>query len=426
VLSLGLSAAQQRVFHETLASSHSISIRVHILDLNHKSLGEVSERLIGGQVNVDVTGETSSRSASVAFSDPDHSMNFDADSPDVSSVYLNRMLRIFYCVTGPLLADYAAANPGVSAWVNVPVFTGPITAVSRDDSQVQVECQGKEILAQGIAYTPHTYGKGWYRTTIIREIMFQTGETRFGLDSFLSKTATPISLGGGSIPWDWAKSIAAGMGAHIFYDGRGVLRVRRYPTSTQFTFRHGDGGSLVGAPSLSYRLDDVKNIVRVRGGVPAGAKSAVSVDAVAPRTHPLSPWKLGRNGQPRYLLETIEDDTIKSRADALYVASARLDQLMMQSTDVAFDVLPLPHLEPGDLIRLQTPDFSTALRANVFVIPLTAGDTMSVGYMKVMRTGTYKRAPMVLSGTVPKPAKRKPRALRPPSKKPKTSLNPFR
>jgi len=416
MLSLGLSFAQQQAFHATLASSHSIAVLVHVLDLNHKVLGELSSRLLGGQVNVDISGETASRSASVTFSDPDRTMNFVGDSPDDTSLFMDRMIRIHYCVTGPLL----------TGWVTVPIFTGPVTSVSRDDGTVQVECQGKEILAQGIAYTPHTYAKGWLRTTLIREIMFQAGETRFGLDTFTAKTATPVSLGGGSIPWDWAKSLASGMGAQIFYDGRGVLRVRKAPSSTQFTFRHGDGGSLVGAPSLSYRLDDVKNIVRVRGGVPAGAKSAITVDAVAPRAHPLSPWKLGRNGQPRYLLETIEDDTIKSRADALYVASARLDQLMMQSTDVAFDVLPLPHLEPGDLIRLQTPDFSTALRANVFVIPLTAGDTMSVGYMKVMRTGTYQRAPKVLAGTVPKPPKRKPRALRPPPKKPKSSLNPFR
>jgi len=399
VLSLGLSAAQQQAFHATLASSHSINVRIHILDLNHNVLGEVSDKLLAGQVNVDISGDTASRSASVTFSDPDRSMNFDADSPDVSSVYLNRMLRIYYCVAGPLL----------TGWVNVPIFTGPITAVSRDDAEVQVECQGKEILAQGIAYTPHTYGKGWYRTSLIREIMTQTGERYFGLDNLQPKTATPVSLGGGSIPWDWAKSLATGMGAQIFYDGRGVLRVRSAPSATQFTFRTGDEGTLVGAPSLSYSLEDVKNIVRVRGGVPAGAKAAVVVDAVAPRAHPLSPWKLGRNGKPRYLIEVIEDDTIKSLADARYVASVKLDQLMMQSTEVAFDAMPLPHLEPGDLIRLQTPEFSTSLRANSFAIPLTAGDTMTVGYLKRLRTGTYKVAPKNFGGRpLPKPAKPKP------------------
>lgn len=418
MLTLGLSAAEQRAFHETLASSHSIAVLVHVLDLNHNVIGEVSSRLIGGQVNVDVSGDTASRSASVTFSDPDRTMNFDADSPDASSLYLNRMLRIHYCVTGPLL----------TGWVTVPIFTGPITGVSRDDSEVSVECQGKEILSQGIAYTPHTYAKGWLRTILIKEIMIRAGETKFGLDSFSAKTASPVSLGGASIPWHWASSLARGIGAQLFYDGRGVLRMRKYPSATQFTFRSGDGGTLVGSPSLAYSLADVKNIVRVRGGIPAGAKKAVTYEAVAPRTHPLSPWRLGRAGQPRYLLEEIEDDTIKSVGDARYVATTKLDQLMMQSTEVAFDALPIPHLEPGDLIRLQTSEFSTAVRANSFAIPLTVGDTMTVGYLKRLRTGAYKAAPRVFAGSVPKTQKPKPRVLgKPkPKPKPKTTLNPFR
>jgi hypothetical protein len=128
----------------------------------------------------------------------------------------------------------------------------------------------------------------------------------------------------------------------------------------------------------------MKNLIWVKGGIPKGSKTAVSVYVAADKTHPLSPQRLGRNGVPRYLLEVIEDDTIRSKVEAEEKAGETLNDRLLQTVEVSFDAMPIPHLEPGDMVRIQTDEYSTSFRLREFSIPLVAGDSMSIGYVKNM------------------------------------------
>lgn len=376
MLPLGLSAADQQAFHAALASSHSIKIRVQILDLQHRALDDVSDMLIDGAVNVDRDAEVT-RSCSMTLADPNRILGLDAASPDKGVVYLNRMIRVLYCVKSPTMAD----------WVSVPVFTGPVTKVSRSDDTVSVECQGKEALSKPpmIFWSTFTLPAGIPRTDAIQACMLQAGENRFDIVHSSVRLPNPSTISGESAPWDQARYFLGYSQRQMFYDGRGYLRLRPFTTTTQFTFRTGDGGTITGYPQVEYNADDVRNIVLVKGPIVAGSKTPIRAFMAAPISHPLSEASLARGSVPGRRVEIIEDDSIRSHAEALSMARARLDQLLMQAIDMRFESLVIPHLEPGDLIRVVTPEFSTTMAANAFTIPLVAGESMSIGYLKRRR-----------------------------------------
>lgn len=404
MLSLGLSAQQQQAFHAALASTHSIKIRVQVLDLEHKALADISNQLIGGQVDVDRIA-TPSRTATLSLSDPEHAIGFDSATPDKAALFLNRMIRIIYAVNAP----------GLSDWVSVPIFTGPVTSVSRDGEVLQVTAGGKELLAMGVSWTTESWPAGESKAFASRSILHLAGERHFDYMALSERLGSPVSLGPESIPWSTAVSVVLGGNRHMFYDSRGVARLRLYPSATQFTFRTGTGGTITSSPRIDYDVENVKNAVIVKGPIPKGAKTPIRVTMQALPNHPLSPGKLGRHGRPRYLAEVIENDALRSVAEAKNYAQATLNGLLSASTNVEFESLVIPHLEPGDMVRVQTDDFALTTRVETFTIPLTAEETMSVGYHKRVATG-----PIALGHWVTKPARRRARVLAPPRKKKKS------
>jgi hypothetical protein len=376
VIPLGLSAAAHADLHTTLRATHSINITVQIMDLNGAILGDVSGRLLSGQVNIDRSADIT-RSCTLSLLDPRRSLNFDSDSPDDGALYVDRMVRVIYSV-----------KVGTD-WVDIPVFTGPISKVDRTDDVVNVEAQGKEALAMGQAWRTRTFKRGALRVNVVRDILEDlAGETRFSFPDHSARLAKDFSIGRENVPWNMARAMAASMAMQLFYDGRGVARLRRLPASSSYNFSHGDNGSVVTAPQITYSLEDLKNIILVKGA------GKISEAVAAPYTHPLSPQRLGRKKAdgtlvPRYYLEVIEDTAIRTRSEARQVGRDRLNDALLAAVDVAFDSLPIPHIEPGDLMRLVTDEFATTFRLNSASIPLVVGEPMSVGYLR--RVSVNKR-----------------------------------
>jgi len=344
------------------------------MTLSGARVSDLSDRLISGQVNVDYTADVT-RNCTIQLMDPNRTLSFETDSADEGAIYMDRMIRVIYSVKVPQM----------NAWVDIPIFCGPVVSMDRDDDVINVEAQGKETLAKGAAWRTFTRKKNTNKVNVIRDILKElSGENKFDLVETTSKLPKDYSLGRESIPWDAAKSLASGLSRQLFYDGRGYCKLRSLPGTPVFTFKSGDGGTVLSAPQISYDSTEAKNIVLVKGGVPKGAKTALSVYVAAPSSHPLSPQKLGRNGVPRYLLEVIEDDAIRTKTEAEEKAGAVLNDKLLQTVDVSFDAMPIPHLEPGDMVRIQTEEYATTFRMREFSIPLVAGDSMSVGYQKRM------------------------------------------
>lgn len=380
MMTLGLSTTERRAYEAALRGSHTRRIDVDILTLNGGVLSSVSNQLLDGQVNVDADAEIT-RSCTLTFLDPAHALNFDTDSPDDGAIYSDRMIRVRYGIYVEELGRYVFAT----------VFTGPVTGLSRDGVTVTVEAQGKEALAMGAVWTPITLRKGMLVTGALRVLMSsRAGETRFSIPDFRNSAGKQPtlpkarSLDRFAIVWPAAKALARSINKQLFYDGAGVLVMRNHSTAVKYTFKPGRDGNILTDVAIDYQIADVKNTVNVKGQPPKGKTGAVSATAVAPKTHPLSPERMGRTGAPRHLVEVIEDTSIRSHTAAMDLAKRKLAQFLREAVEVSFDALPVPHLDPDDMVSVQTPEFTLKFRLRKFAIPLApnGAPAMPVGYLK--------------------------------------------
>lgn len=363
-----MSATELRALRSTIAQPHRSQIRVSALNLAGDRLADLTPYLDDGQVDVDSTADVT-RSCSLQLLDTRRALPFDSDHPSDTALFLDRMVAVSYVV---LVG---------STWRSIPIFTGPVSKLDRDGDVVTVEAQGKESLLLGAAWAPITLHKGQTKDDAIRRLLREGNpayrESRLDLPNVSARLPKAIGLKRDSVPWTVAQSVARSMGRQLFYDGRGTARLRSWPGVSGFSFT---GGAHVTSPIQVSFSADVVNAAQVIGGTPKGSKKHVHATAVAPRSHPLSPYRIGR-----YLLpdgQITQDDSVKTTHEAQQLASRLVADGLLQSVDVAFDALPVPFLEPGDLCHVATDDGSITFRLQKFSIPLTAGDSMSVGYTR--------------------------------------------
>lgn len=375
MIPLGLTAAELATFHRTLAGPHSFTVSCALLTLSGDHVATIGTRLLSGQVDVDVSQDVT-RSCTATFLDPSHSLQLDSDSPDDGALDAARMLRIRYSVRVPDLGRR----------VSVPVFTGPIVDVERDGDTVTVQALGKEDLALNTVWRPITLKKGLQTDDAIKTLLStRCGESDFDFPAATTKRlAKSVSLGRLALPWAYARRFASSINRQVYYDGHGTCRLRRLPGTPVFTFLSGrpTGSNITSPVKVHHDFTQLENAVWVRGGKPKGKKVPVSVFVTAPAGHVRSPARLGRNGVPRYIVREVQNDHVRSRTAATTLARQTLDDLLVEDADVTFTSYPIPHLDPMDLVRVTTDDFSSNVRLRRFSLPLTADGQMTVGYLQ--------------------------------------------
>jgi hypothetical protein len=355
-----------------LFSAHRITIRVRLLDLDHNYKQDLTQYFMDGAVTVDTTTPTT-RALDIVLFDPEGKIHIDPDTASSTSVFIADMISVVYVVTHPL---------GISSW-SIPVFTGPIDDAERDNFYLTVKCLGKETLSLTNAWQGKTYKKGQRKTDVIKNLLReQAGETKLSIPDLRARIPNDIKLTRQKSPWFVAQNIAKGMGMQLFYDGRGVATLRRRSKNPVIKF---NVRNMTSQPKVSYDMSKTINAVRVIGAKPKKAKKKITYTAVAPRAHPLSPWRLGRGGQPRYLWQEIEDPSIKSTKDAKVLAKSVLEHGLLAGVEVTFDGLPHPRLQELDIARLNTDDYAVTFSLRKFTIPLRAGDVAAYGYVKRVR-----------------------------------------
>ena len=390
---VGLVGADYRLFLDALSEPHSIRIDVAVLTLDGDELSRISPEFIDGQVDVDADADVT-RVLTATLLDPSHSLQIDSESPDDGALYADRMLQVIYSVLVPALNDR----------VDVEVFTGPLVSFERTGAQIQVTAHGKEELALGWLWRPLNVKKGAKKTDAIRTIMAAgTGETRFDIPDLATRIPKGMSLGKNAQPWLRARAIARSINRQLYYDGAGVCRLRIRPRRPVATFRSGDPrrANITSPVTVSHDFTEIKNTVWFRGGKPKGQKKAVEYAAVAPKGHPLSPIRLGRTNAagdnvPRYLVHEASNDHIRSKAEAKRRARALLDDMLLEVLGVAFTAVPFPHLDPLDVVRVETDDFAANVRIRQFSLPLalSEGTGMTIGYLdRVSRPAKHRIRP---------------------------------
>lgn len=378
----GWTVAQKKAFESLLTKSHRVEIRTLILDMNQQFVSEITSRVIDGQVTVD-SGAEVTRSLSMEVLDPTRSLHLDSNSPDSGAMFANRMLSVFYSVI----------PPDGSARYTVPVFTGPITSLQRNEELVSISALGKESLCPR-AWGERTYKAGSRVTDILYSVLRDVmGENKISMHHVPNKIPRNIAVGGDISPWETARSLARSIGKHLYYDGGGYARIRSMPATSSWAFRTGYGGSITTEPRIGFDIEGCVNAVEVLGKKPdppkKGQKAAQRPRwvAIAPASHPMSPRSLGGSGasgqrRPRYLPEVIQDETIGTSSEAKRVAEARLAAGLLETVKVEFDSLPIPHLEEMDVASISTEKFAGAFRVGSFAIPLSVEEQMSVGYAR--------------------------------------------
>ena len=371
MIRLGLPADAEKALIETLAKDHLVSCTVQLLSFDHEPLGRIVGRVTAGQINYDAKTQVS-RQAQITVVDPRGEIEVDYDD---GQPRLNRMIRVHYNVW---------VDSPVWDWVKIPVFTGPITKTSRsDDGTVQIEASGKQALSTGPCEQPRSFAKGLNRVNVIRVILSElAGETRFKLPKgWPARTGKRISMGRQSSAWTYADSVARSMKAQLYYDGWGNVRLRKVPVRPSFTFRDGDGGMVISPPTVGESSEAMVNRAVVTGAIPKGKKKPLVGRATLPAWHRYSPQSMARGGRNKFYFERIEDDSLRTQKEVDDAAQRIIDRVQVAESEVTFDALPMPLLEEGDIIVVDTKGARVTAPLTQMSLPLGHDGVSTIGYL---------------------------------------------
>jgi hypothetical protein len=379
-----LTGAERKLYVAALAQAHGVRIKISVYDRDEKHEEDLDVRITGGQVDCD------------ADADIVRQLSLDCVGDKAGHLTNDKFIRVTYEV-----------EVGVAGldWVQVPVFFGPITRTSSDADVYHVEASSKESLM----LPPVWFGYG-------RAVVDPTTPFPQSLRAFISMVAqsvgeTKLALGHSKGPaisldrkkweriaksdnvWTFLQRLARGSNRNLAYRGNGVLALEvRRSGHPRFIFRDGRGGTLVTKPSIAWDMKAARNAIRVMGPKTKQSKTpTLRAKWQLPRFNYLSPGSLSRGGAPRFLMEIVDVDAVLSPKQAREIAHTSLNRLATGALDVAFTCLPVPHLEPGDLVAINAENFAGRFVLKKYTLPLGL-DEMSIGFNRNVSAKGYRGA----------------------------------
>lgn len=383
----GFSEAEFAAFRRALGTSHFERVRVDILDRDEQPVETLRPRVLSGGVDVDAT-QAPSRSAEIEFVDHRGVFDFAPSSPAEAAAFADTFLE----VSKEIYVEE------LSTWARCPVIHGPVTSLSRSGPVITATIEGKEILALEPAVVWQDDAKVLPRNLkvieAIRRLLRGQGERLFAFPETPNRTLRErITLDRMSEPWRVARRLAHGIDRHLFYDGAGRARLRNIPADRVHAFVYAvptkpsvdSIANVLAVPELTFDLEATRNVVDVLGARPEG-KGKTRPRHVAIATGPLGPGALSRNGEPRWLVERVELDEAKRESVVRARARSELSRLARVDVAVTFEALAAPHLEERDPVALWYDGRWIAFELRQFTIPLRAGEPMSVGFNRRVRS----------------------------------------
>lgn len=358
----GLSHHDFAVALRSLTQDHARRVHIDLVELNAgKHISDLSDRLLDGEVQYDVTADVS-RTLDVRLVD-DRRANLGFDPVDASSapIHRSRMLR----VTDARWIDQ------LGVWVGWRVFTGPVYDFERDAGEIMVTAHGLERQALGAIWdTMHFKAKKAKITDVIRQLLAAVGDVNASVPDLDHKLPHDLVLHQTDIAWPHIQKLAAAADHYAFYDGAARFRMRRHQ---QKPVAHFDA---------RWLLSDVKphrgalehNTWIVLGPNPKGPKERPR--GVAFLRGPNSPAGLARHNVGHHLVNKREMDHLKHDRQAQKIADRMALEHGTVRTDLSFDVIPPPFLEEHDMVGVTSEAFGKArVRGRQWNLPLAGGDT---------------------------------------------------
>lgn len=372
----GLTAQQLGWYHKALASSHIVYFRVSIIDLEHRPVMTVTDRVMDGSVSVDYDGDGATRTLDIVMLDLNRDLGFDTTDVVDGVWFFDRMIQVWAEVYVPELGRY----------VEAPIFTGPVRKFKRRGPLVTFKCLGKDIFARQ-SWPRFNLPKGTNRVDAIKMVLREMGETKFRFEA----TTTNVLASDKTIdrnmevsPWGWCRTIAGGMGMRLFYAGDGYATLRRVDNNPLFVFRDRDGGHLLTDPDTDGNYERIANVVRAEGMTNEAGNNPYYEEVVS-ESSAIHPSRLRRGGKPFYMGAVIIRESIFTEADAKSVAKAELEDRQRAAYTIGFDALPIYTLEESDMIAVEADGFLTSAPANRFTLDFKPDQPMSVGYQKLIK-----------------------------------------
>jgi hypothetical protein len=365
------STAEYNAWVRVLTRTHQRRVVVRVLDLEDKVLSYI-DKVIDGQVTIDVSNRECTRVANVTLLDPTRSIGWEPDHPSSLPIHQRRMIQII---------DFRRV-PGHD-WIGVPVFTGPVVDMDRDGAQVSIVAEGKERLALGSFGRTKTWPKGRKVTEVIREMLELAGEApnRIHLPAYKGTIgAHGVTVTRTDRPWVAARRLAEARDFKLFYDGRGHVVMRKAPGKSLWNFNR---DWLLGALRLDRHKLVFHNGFIILGPKPPKNKTRISSGLIGlPKTNDFSAYALRRRGMWRWLIHEEARQHVKTVKEAKAIANRLRDVRIRFAADVSFDALPLPIIEEWDLVKVVDPLAGVAVvQVKQATLPLVAG-AMTIGSIK--------------------------------------------
>lgn len=388
----GLGPAEFKLYADTLTANHSVQVAVDLRDKDGNVLVSFDEGrgggrnvvVLGGSVAVDAT-QPVGRVLTLSVADPDKVLLVGQDPS-----FTSRQLQVRVGV------PVAALNQVV--WCDV--FTGPIYSAVRAGDVVEFIGHGKARYAMHGIGAMYTVVHGIKKTDAIKKILnVLAGELAVamgGIPDLPDILANDIIIRTTDRPNLIVKGIALSLGRDLAWDGSGNVRMPLLDeTVVAYTFAGGTNQTgVVGAqPQQQTDWSQVKNSVKITGGVPVGGGAAPVAYAYAPAANPFSAQTLGRNGADAYLWDERTITTVKTQATAQRIADATLTRDLIANRSIKFESMPIYPLDELDFVELVTVDAVSQTHLAQFTIPLdlSGAQTMSLGWNDRVSSNRFAR-----------------------------------
>lgn len=378
--SMGLNFDELRAYNRGIAVSHERRILVAVTNLNGRLVTSLRPfEVLDGQLVVDSTVEDApTHAVELKILDRTRSLQIEADTPGGAPLHRKYMLKV---VDSRYIAE-------LGRWVDCEVFTGPLWDCDRNGAEVSLVAHGLERQAMGQKWDAKTYRrKQWTRTDAIKDLLRAAGEAVLsGIPNLDAKVAERLTVSRMDMIWPPVKKLAKSMDRQIFYPGTGRPVMRRIPGKSVFTF---DARHLLSEVEIGGDPEGTFNTFVVLGTKPKGAKRRPQAVETLPAWHPSSAQSLARNSKPHRLVKQIENRQVRTDAEARRVARRHRNDAMRTTSNYAFSSLPVPHLDPEDLVTVVSGEGTLRIRMRQWTLPFgyEGAPPMTVGSVKsVMAT----------------------------------------